>query len=75
MSSLKPDGGAAFPRPYSHTMHGGSSFMDQSGMSLRDYFAGQYLQGVIAHVGFDLGDIATSAYAAADKMIAERNKR
>lgn len=47
----------------------------QSGMSLRDWFAGQALSGVIAKLG--TGDYllcANHAYAAADQLLKERGK-
>lgn len=57
------DGGQAFP-----TTH--------DGMSLRDWFAGMALQGILSG---DWSDSAEScvkkAYTAADMMIAERAKR
>lgn len=40
------DGGPAFPRPYSEDES--VYYPDQEGMSLRDWFAGQAMQGIIA---------------------------
>ena len=57
------DGGPAFPILRS----------DQPGMTLRDWFAGQALAGLLANGGaqFWEGD-AQNAYAAADAMLAAR---
>ena len=71
------DGGAAFPCP------GGGGFHREIGMSLRDWFAGQALTGIIANPhepnGETWGEIITnlsrSAYQYADAMLAERAKR
>lgn len=56
-------GGAAFPHVSTH--------MDRTGMTLRDYFAGQAL---VAFLGHDPNWNAEMAYRAADAMIAEREK-
>lgn len=60
----KPDGGTAFPnnRPFPN-----------DGMSLRDYFAAQYLAGRAAREGIDSFDeVADDAYSAADAMLKAR---
>ena len=61
-------GGAAFPHVSTH--------MDRTGMTLRDYFAGQALVALAEHVGkFDMSHSqAEYAYRLADAMIAEREK-
>lgn len=73
-TNTKSDGGPAFPqhvapqytaRPYLH------------GMSLRDYFAGQAISGIIASPDYysgswACGQLAEQAYGIADAMIAER---
>jgi hypothetical protein len=58
------DGGAAFPVAH--------SYLIQSGMSLRDYFAGKAMQALAQGNYFD----ATSrqAYMMADAMLREREK-
>ena len=59
------DGGQAFP-------WGGGI---RGGMTLRDWFAGQALTGVIAHVngqGGNYHQAADDAYAHADAMLATR---
>lgn len=79
--SAKNDGGPAFPPSVSSSASGYQS-TGPNGMSLRDWFAGQALAGLMsAHTsdgqwaapgGEDYA--AKSAYAAADAMIAERAK-
>jgi hypothetical protein len=59
-----------------------TAFNPNRGMSLRDYFAGKALQGIAStdastRYAFEDGywsDAATRSYAAADAMIAQRNK-
>jgi hypothetical protein len=57
-------GGAAFPHVSTH--------MDRTGMTLRDYFAGQALGQLEAFIPPNLA--AALAYRVADDMIAEREK-
>lgn len=59
----KPDGGPAFPRDNS-----------QMGMSLRDYFAGQYLLGRSSLTGGEPKETAMYCYRYADAMLAERER-
>jgi hypothetical protein len=68
------DGGSAFPQPAKHYDDGSSSIPPNNGMSLRDWFAGQALQGHLAFPGSDLyaDDAAKIAYRYADAMIAAR---
>lgn len=78
------DGGPAFPRPQAETSIGGC--MEQDGMSLRDYFAGQAMAKLIAlavddqHFSNDergmeaCALIAEASYKMADAMLAERSK-
>jgi hypothetical protein len=62
------DGGQAFP--YGSYEHGGSE-----GMTLRDYFAGQTITGLIdLRVEANCPAIAKRAYEIADAMLAERAK-
>lgn len=89
MAKHIPDnGGAAFPRPTSvdHTSgdltDGNRQVEEQQGMSLRDWFAGQALSGLIAagsvpmpyQEGFEKGPTkaAQLAYIMADAMIQSR---
>jgi hypothetical protein len=71
MTDRPKDGGPAFPREYMHKGH--------SGMSLRDWFAGQALAGYLASgrnfngIGQGGGKtVANTAYAFADAMLAAR---
>jgi hypothetical protein len=58
------DDGAAFPVAHSHLI--------QSGMSLRDYFAGKAMQALAQGNYFDA--TARQAYMIADAMLREREK-
>jgi len=60
--------GAAFPHVSPH--------LDRTGMTLRDYFAGQAIVALAEHVGrIDMTHSqAEQAYRVADAMIAERKK-
>lgn len=68
------DGGPAFPwtdSPDKRETH--------QGMTLRDWFAGQALAGMLsAHIGDspwpDRGPLSSVAYSYADALLAERNK-
>ena len=74
------NGGPAFPcevGPASdgHTIQTGNMQWMQSGMTLRDYFAGKALQGICAHPdtwGLLQTGIARTAYDMADEMITAR---
>lgn len=70
------DGGSAFPNTEAYfeppaTIH--------SGMSLRDWFAGQALAGMVNDHGDDCDGyraaVTRRAYAVADAMLAEREKK
>ena len=68
------DGGPAFPRvPWDVNDYTGDG---SPGMSLRDYFAGQALAGMLADSTRQgsLGNYAEDAYKFADAMLAEREK-
>lgn len=89
MSKQITDGGPAFPRPsyvsanYPHDRHEAAELTNdaQSGMTLRDYFAGQALAlgGEFFHNygnGCDTDKhIAQAAYQIADAMLAERERQ
>lgn len=71
MTDKRDDGGPAFPWG-EHRTHLG-------GMSLRDWFAGQALAGLLAHGGLIAGDdllerLAKDAGNIADAMLVERRK-
>lgn len=70
------DGGAAFPAPMSYSPETGP-LAGQTGMSLRDWFAGQVANGMAAHSGtagisYGPHDIAGRSYAVADAMLKAR---
>lgn len=74
----KPDGGPAFPRH--ETEHHRTGDVEKThryfhGMSLRDYFAGQALNGLLAQNYAGFVDVTVEgAYELADAMLAEREK-
>ena len=59
------DGGPAFPE----------EFGNEPGMTLRDYFAAKAMQVFIANNDTDWDQDVQDAYAIADKMLKEREKR
>lgn len=61
------EGGSAFP--------GGDGFGQFPGMTLRDWFAGQALQGIIILGHYPADEAAQRAYDYANAMVAERNKK
>jgi len=69
---MEYDGGLAFPDPARASGH-----PMESGMSLRDWFAGQALAGLLAYPEngewFKPTSLARAAYDYADAMIAERS--
>ena len=73
--SVPHDGGPAFPGEEARPSLGGSFRIPRSGMSLRDYFAGQALAGLLASSPGLIDDrvMAFNAYAIADAMIAARD--
>lgn len=75
MSNQINNGGPAFPTDSEHTR--GPGVKHFSGMTLRDWFAGQALVMLPHHgCGADLNteDTAIAAYQVADAMIAARSK-
>lgn len=69
------DGGPAFPRP--HSMGPTEYAWEQKGMTLRDYFAGQALQGLLADAWMKtdssgMQGFAYEAYNWADAMLKAR---
>jgi hypothetical protein len=79
------DGGSAFPlgtKTINKDHYTGDSYADEDGyeggMTLRDYFAGQALAGVLVAWHPSEGEAekwATNAYAVADAMLAAREAR
>lgn len=79
MSSARDNGGPAFPQDERHD--NGELFRQHGGMTLRDWFAGQALAGMLAFPGAVNGSreksgvgVARAAYVYADAMLAERQK-
>jgi hypothetical protein len=76
------DGGRAFPSRNRWDSGNESFDLESSGMTLRDYFAGQALPGIAAKVymtkeykgPFMFEDIADEAYVMADEMIKRRQE-
>ena len=66
---VKDNGGLAFPI-------GSGDLRDPCGMTLRDYFAGQAIIGILSDPGGPSmpGFASRDAYRIADAMLAERNK-
>ncbi len=75
MSTLINDGGPAFPH-FKTNEQGKTELCPQGGMTLRDWFAGQALQGVLAslQIPHQWDEIAQSAYRGADAMLAARKE-
>lgn len=78
----KKTGGPAFPHPAGDNLHEKYWYSEDDGMTLRDYFAGQALAGLLAHHGShklsahgtDGTCAATVAFEMADAMLAEKDK-
>lgn len=70
----KNDGGTAFP--WDEKNHDGSYYHTNPGMSLRDWFAGQALSGLLAcpATGGDTDYFAKASYDYADAMLRGREK-
>ncbi|ASJ58957.1 hypothetical protein KEM44_20955 [Sinorhizobium meliloti] len=69
------DGGQAYPLIEWRTPNGMVASNVQSGMSLRDWFAGQAMQGICAHPdnwGTTPAKMGVTAYDIADAMIAAK---
>lgn len=85
--SMKNNGGQAFPSGDAVELADGSRFGGYPGMTIRDYFAGQALAGLMdsftrdieagrptSKLAADIPGFAGLSYAFADAMIAERDK-
>lgn len=72
-------GGPAFPVPMYTNKDGNPRPIIEAGMTLRDYFAGQALAGMLANSrDWDEAgthECAASAYRYADAMLAERGAK
>ena len=81
--SERKDGGSAFPVMEHFGLEGGGGYTDCSsrGMSLRDWFAGQVLPGLVSYdprmsdKGYEPNNVAELAYKYADAMIEARDKQ
>lgn len=73
MSTIN-DGGPAFARD-SHMDKEIGLYVQQQGMTLRDYFAAAALQGLMAHYGGFCDRDAKAAYAAADAMLTAKEAK
>jgi hypothetical protein len=75
--TMKNDGGPAYPAPAQPKTDWSLEDVT-SGMSLRDWFAGQALAGLFRHSNWiqapDAEEVARRAYVVADAMLAERSK-
>lgn len=81
MSDTKiDDGGPAFPVA-GHCVDASGAYcgdvVNSKGLSLRDWFAGQALVGILSgdQRFFSPSELATISYWAADAMLAARNKK
>lgn len=71
-----PNNIPAFPNRIDCVEDGEMIPMDQSGMSLKDYFAAAAMQGMLASDNESSeAKIASAAYYMAEAMLAEREKR
>ena len=70
------DGGPAFP-VQDEVYGNGERQYGSNGMSLRDWFAGMALQGLLANyeVKIECGTFAKVAYRHADQMLAARERK
>lgn len=76
MNTQINDGGPAFPASLYKLENGQESSVPHIGMTLRDYFAGQALAGILASANFGSTKdwIGGKAYEAADAMLAAREE-
>lgn len=72
----EPTGGPAFPNPlrlYRVLKDEKRSILPNTGMTLRDWFAGQALAGLISAKQFGTYSVSTAAYEYADGMLKARD--
>ena len=72
MSNARNDGGAAFPVPETYSRQGQLLMDCEPGMTLRDYFAGQALTGILTWCAKP-ARLSELAYEIADAMIEHRD--
>lgn len=70
--SNKQTGGPAFPTGTGWNHEGNWVGGGDDGMTLRDYFAAQAMQGIQSRVNWDIKAIAVLAYDQADEMLKAR---
>ena len=77
MSTPKNDGGPAFPGPSDYNQDGTPVWGGATGMTLRDWFAGQALVGMMANpeVIVSEEDVARIVYRYADAVLEERRAK
>lgn len=85
MSSKIDDGGTAFPTIHGYVDSFGSLKQKSTGLSLRDWFAGQALIGLMSYPGDEFSGnwhnnsssqgVATRCYDLADAMISARGEK
>ena len=76
MSNVFNDGGSAFPHRKVNLDEAGFEYIpESSGMSLRDWFAGQALACLADPACADPCNVSEFCYKVADAMMAERNKK
>jgi hypothetical protein len=68
------EGGPAFPFEYRNTDHNGTTFHTVPGMTLRQFYAGLAMQGLMANPGLPPGDFTEIALRQADALIAAERK-
>lgn len=71
---MKEQGGPAFPQSVMNDEGEIYYFHDWHGMSLRDYFAAQAMQGIQSRVNWSVESIAELAYKQADEMLKMRKE-
>jgi hypothetical protein len=77
VTTPKDNGGPAFPQTNDSWNGSEHNPPTPTGMTLRDWFAGMALQGMVANSSIDAikpQEYASDAYLYADAMIMERNK-
>lgn len=70
----EPENPPAFPIPDQYTPNGDPVVVGCFGMTLRDWFAGQWVSGCLANGAYFSGpeSVAREAYGVADAMLAAR---
>lgn len=75
---MRDDGGLVMPGDRAELIDGSYALVTYAGMSLRDYFAGQAMLGQLSFgkcADMSADAVAGYAYAYADAMLAERNRK